>query len=142
MSCIDMTPQEVIPPRRETGKGALGKWRALTRITVRTLGRVSGGYLDGCRVGDITCLSGVYAGGCLSLGLHGKVLRGKPLLPIRRRRRDPTVRDERGACGNVGYGGIRNPLHIPKGCRSETLCLKLRAPYFYPTLLSQKKTSS
>jgi hypothetical protein len=46
---------------------------------------------------------------------------------------NPTVRDERGACGNVNYGGIRNPLHIPKGCMSETLCLRLRAPYFYPT---------
>jgi len=46
---------------------------------------------------------------------------------------NPTVRDERGACGNVGYGGTRNPLHIPKGCMSVTLCLRLRAPYFYPT---------
>ena len=47
---------------------------------------------------------------------------------------NPTVRDERGACGNVNYGGTRNPLHIPKGCMSETLCLRLRAPNFYPTL--------
>ena len=46
---------------------------------------------------------------------------------------NPTVRDERGACGNVNYGGIRNPLHSPKGCMSETLRLRLRAPYFYPT---------
>ena len=46
---------------------------------------------------------------------------------------NPTVRDERGACGNVGYGGTRNPSHIPKGCVSETLCLRLRALYFYPT---------
>jgi|SRR5215475_2370343 len=46
---------------------------------------------------------------------------------------NPTVRDERGAYGNVSYGGIRNPLHTPKGCRTETLCLRLRAPYFYPT---------
>ena len=46
---------------------------------------------------------------------------------------NPTVRDERGAYGNVGYGGNRNPSHIPKGCVSETLCLRLRAPYFYPT---------
>lgn len=43
---------------------------------------------------------------------------------------DPT---ERGAYGNVNYGGTRNPLHTPKGCRTETLCLRLRAPYFYPT---------
>src|SRR5215471_16585295 len=27
----------------------------------------------------------------------------------------PTVRDERGACGNVNHGGIRNPLHNRKG---------------------------
>lgn len=46
---------------------------------------------------------------------------------------NPTVRDERGAYGNVSYGGTRNPLHIPKGCRTETLCLRWRAPYFYPT---------
>ena len=46
---------------------------------------------------------------------------------------NPTVRDERGAYGNVSYGGIRNPLHTLKRCMSETLCLRLRAPYFYPT---------
>src|SRR5215468_8338388 len=46
---------------------------------------------------------------------------------------NPTVRDERGAYGNVSYGGTRTPLHTPKGCRTETLCLRLRAPYFYPT---------
>ena len=45
----------------------------------------------------------------------------------------PTVRDERGAYGNVSYGGMRNPLHTLKRCMSETLCLRLRAPYFYPT---------
>src|SRR5262245_20477586 len=48
----------------------------------------------------------------------------------------PTVRDERGAYGNVSYGGIRNPLHTLKRCMSETLCLRLRAPYFYPTVSS------
>jgi hypothetical protein len=46
---------------------------------------------------------------------------------------NPTVREERGAYGNVSDGGTRNPLHTPKGCRTETLCLRLRAPYFYPT---------
>jgi len=46
---------------------------------------------------------------------------------------NPTVRDERGAYGNVSYGGMRNPLHTLKRCMSETLCLRLRAPYFYPT---------
>src|SRR5215510_3617811 len=28
---------------------------------------------------------------------------------------NPTVRDERGACGNVNHGGIRHPLHNRKG---------------------------
>jgi len=51
---------------------------------------------------------------------------------------NPTVRDERGACGNVNHGGTRNPLHLPKGCMSETLCLKLRASYFYPTVAADK----
>jgi hypothetical protein len=45
---------------------------------------------------------------------------------------NPTVRDRRGACGNVDYGETMNPPHIPKGCVSETLRLMLRAPYFYP----------
>jgi hypothetical protein len=55
---------------------------------------------------------------------------------------NPTVRDERGAYGNVSYGGIRNPLHTPKGCRTETLCLRLRAPYFYPTCMAVKDAYS
>ncbi len=62
-----------------------------------------------------------------------------PLLPtglgslFKAKAAKPTVRDERGACGSVGHGGIRNPLHKPKGCMMETLRLKLSAPYFYPT---------
>ena len=32
----------------------------------------------------------------------------------------------------MGYGGARNPPHIPKGCVSETLRLMLRASHFYP----------
>jgi len=36
---------------------------------------------------------------------------------------NPTVRDERGAYGNVGDGGTMNPLHKPKVCMTETLCL-------------------
>jgi hypothetical protein len=28
---------------------------------------------------------------------------------------NPTARDERGACGNVNHGGMRNPLHNRKG---------------------------
>ena len=33
---------------------------------------------------------------------------------------------------NMGQGGTRNQSHIPKGCVSETLHLKLRAPQLYP----------
>ena len=45
----------------------------------------------------------------------------------------PTVRDERGAHGDVDYGGIRNPLLGSKERTSETLHLRLHAPCFYPT---------
>jgi hypothetical protein len=37
----------------------------------------------------------------------------------------------------VNYGGTRIPPHLPKGCVSETLHLRLRAPYFYPDQRSQ-----
>ena len=33
------------------------------------------------------------------------------------------VRNFREGAGNVSYGVIRNPPHIPKGCESETLYL-------------------
>ena len=45
----------------------------------------------------------------------------------------PTVREERGADGNVRDGGMRHPRHTPQGCRTATLCLRLRAPSCYPT---------
>src|SRR5881275_1858767 len=47
----------------------------------------------------------------------------------------PTVRDERGACGNVGYGGTRHPPRLSKERVLETLHLRSYAPYFYPTAL-------
>jgi hypothetical protein len=40
-----------------------------------------------------------------------------------------------GLCGNVIYGRTRNPQHIPKGCMSVTLCLRMSAPQFYPEAL-------
>src|SRR2546428_2117385 len=45
----------------------------------------------------------------------------------------PTVRDERGACGNVGYGRTRHPPRRSKERESATLDLRSHAPYFYPT---------
>jgi hypothetical protein len=75
------------------------------------------------------------------VGVH--VSRGQDGKAVRRSRRQiagcqpasgkPTVREERGAYGHVSDGGMRNPLHKLQRCRSETLCLRLRAPYFYPT---------
>ena len=43
----------------------------------------------------------------------------------------PDVRNFREGTGNVDYGGPRNPLHIPKGCKSVTICLRLCAPELY-----------
>ena len=51
---------------------------------------------------------------------------------------NPTVRDERGAHGNVDHGGTRNPLLKSKERKPETLRLKSRAPCFYPTVAADK----
>jgi hypothetical protein len=62
----------------------------------------------------------VYVSQHLSFALFGKATRGKP-----RSEPDwgnPTVRDRRGACGNVNQGGTRNPRHNRKGA-----CRKLSA---------------
>ena len=45
----------------------------------------------------------------------------------------PTVRDERGAHGDVDDSGIRNPLLVSKERMPETLHLRLHTPCFYPT---------
>src|SRR5262249_3174987 len=44
----------------------------------------------------------------------------------------PTVRDRRGACGNVDHGGTRHPPRVSKERVLETLRLKLCAPQIYP----------
>ncbi len=44
----------------------------------------------------------------------------------------PTVRDYRGALGNIDYGGIRFPFHRSKEWRSVTPLLRCYAPSFYP----------
>jgi hypothetical protein len=49
---------------------------------------------------------------------------------------NPTVRERRGAWGNVAYGGTRNPPYRPKGYGSETLPLRDGAPQIYPDLNS------
>src|SRR5438552_18579156 len=47
---------------------------------------------------------------------------------------------ERGACGNVGYGGTRHPPRISKERVLETLHLRSYAPYFYPTIAGSRWT--
>ncbi len=83
---------------------------------------------------------GAYAGERLNLGNMWEGPPGKCLC-CQPDSGKPTVRDERGACGNVSYGGIRNPRCESKEHRSETLRLRLRASYFYPTVAADKATS-
>jgi hypothetical protein len=45
------------------------------------------------------------------------------------------VRNFRGGAGNVRDGRTRNPRHISKEWRAETLDLRLRAPVLYSTIL-------
>jgi len=72
----------------------------------------------------------VYVSQHLSFVLSGKATRGRP-----RSEPDwgkPTVRDRRGACGNVDQGGIRHPPRVSKERVLETLHLQLCAPQIYP----------
>jgi hypothetical protein len=74
--------------------------------------------------------AGVYGGQPLSFALYGKATGGRP-----RSEPDwgkPTVRDRRGACGNVDHGGTRHPPRLSKERVLETLHLKLCAPQIYP----------
>jgi hypothetical protein len=64
---------EVIP---SWCKGALGKWRAQERLTVRTQSRNYGVSVVARRAGDITSSSGAYASARLSSLRPGKILRG------------------------------------------------------------------
>jgi hypothetical protein len=96
------------------------------------VGPGSSANLTECRADNQTIHSRGVCGRALKLRIGREGLSGKSRC-CQPDSGNPTVRDERGACGNVGYGGTRNPSHIPKGCVSETLCLRLRALYFYPT---------
>ena len=72
----------------------------------------------------------MYVGQHLSFALYGKATVGRP-----RSEPDwgkPTVRDRRGACGNVDHGGTRYPPRVSKERVLETLRLKLCAPQIYP----------
>jgi hypothetical protein len=71
----------------------------------------------------------------LSFHEHGKALRREyhDITGCQPDSGKPTVREERGAYGNVSDGGTRNPPRVAKERVSETLHRRLRAPYFYPT---------
>jgi hypothetical protein len=73
---------------------------------------------------------GVYVGQPLRVVRAGTVTDGEP-------RSEPawgtpTVRDRRGAGGNVDYGGTRTPPRVSKERVLETLRLTLCAPQIYP----------
>jgi hypothetical protein len=126
---VDTTLGRVTPV---PGKGALGEWRASPRTHRLDTEPGHGDNRKGRRAGGITRhLRGVYRRvfnprdgweGPLGICCCCQPDSGKP-----------TVRDERGAYGNVNQGGTRHPPYTPKGYGSETLHLPLRAPYFYPT---------
>ena len=115
-----------------SGKGALGQWRASDRQHHLDTEPGRGDNLNGRRAGGITRHPrGGYEQafkprdgweGPLGIGCCCQPDSGKP-----------TVRDERGACGNVSYGGTRHPPRRSKERVLETLRLRLCAPHFYPT---------
>src|SRR6266700_5016578 len=85
---------------------------------------------QGSALGSKTGSDRVYVGQHLSFVLAGKATAGRP-----RSEPDwgnPTVRDRRGACGNVDHGGIKHPPRVSKERVLESLRLKLCAPQFYP----------
>jgi hypothetical protein len=125
----DITLRRVAPA---SGEEALGKWRASQRKHCLDFEPGSSDNLTGCRAGGIT----MWPRGVCRRVLKPRAVWEGPLGKSCCCQPDsgkPTVRDERGAHGDVNYGGIRNPLLGSKERRSETLHLRLHAPCFYPT---------
>ena len=115
-----------------SGKEALGKWRAPHRKHRLDSVPGNGDNLTRCRAGGITTHPrGVY-GRAFKLRDVGEGPAGTCCC----RQPDsgnPTVRDERGGLRKRELWQNEEPAAQPKGCKSETLCLRLRASYFYPT---------
>ncbi len=65
--------------------------------------------------GSKPVMVGVYVSRHLSFTTIGKAAGGDAMVANRTREIRPSGMTP-GACGNVSYGGIRNPPHIPKGC--------------------------
>jgi hypothetical protein len=96
---LDAIPKEVTPSSSE---GALGKWRVPARRTVRILSRVAGSPAQ-YRARRITS----HEGGVCERALKLRRVVGRSSWKSCCCQPDsgnPTVRDERGACGNVGDG--------------------------------------
>jgi len=125
----DITLRRVSPA---SGEEALGKWRAPYRKHCLDSEPGNSGSLNGCRARGIT----MWPRGVCRRVLEPRAAWEGPLGKSCCCQPDsgkPTVRDERGAHGDVDYGGIRNPLLGSKERTSETLHLRLHAPCFYPT---------
>ena len=112
-----------------SGKGALGTWRSPVGQRRESEEPACADEPEGK-----PAMSGAYASQRLSFLRVGKTFRGKP--GSEPYSGNPTVRDRRGACGNVDDGGTRHPPRISKERVLVTLCLKSRAPQFYPGLSS------
>ncbi len=125
---LDATLARVTP---ESGKGALGTWRFLGRS--RTQSR-------GCRCPQSRdelvskpVMGGVHVSQRLSLSASGQAHEGKP-----RSEPDsgnPTVRDRRGAPGNVAMGAGLRPMVKAMELSPDP---EVRAPGLYPDLRPQK----
>jgi hypothetical protein len=76
---------------------------------------------------------GVYGSQHGSCARDGKTTAGRPRSEPAWGK--PTVRDRRGACGNVDHGGTRTPPRLAKERVLATLRLKLCAPQIYPDRL-------
>jgi hypothetical protein len=115
---LDVSCTAVTPP---CSKGALGTWRS--QCGARTPCREHAALEARTSLWVNQRLGGVHVCQCLSLAASGKAHEGKP-----RSEPDwvkPTVRDRRGACGNVVAIGSRTEGHRetdgnatgPYGCR-------------------------
>ena len=96
-----------------SGKGALGTWRSQAGQRRESEEPAFADEPEG-KLG----MSGVDASQRLSFLMCRKAFRGKP--GSEPYSGNPTVRDRRGACGNVDNGGTRHP---PRNRKSE--CWKL-----------------
>ena len=112
----------------EPGKGALGTWRSQGGPPDAELGKADPRSSD--EAGRKPLREGVYVRQRLNLARGGKAAGRKP-----RSEPDsgnPTVRDRRGARGNVAHGGTVTPRCATERAAMETLRLQERAPRFYP----------